>query len=70
MANLQGSVEATNYQTILIELCEGLVNHGFGELKVEVRSLADGSVRLIILCGKSYFYIVKKEIKFDKMNFL
>jgi hypothetical protein len=52
----------TGYHLKAQELATELVNHGFGELTIKVETLKDGSKsKVMISCGKSFVYFVKRE---------
>jgi hypothetical protein len=59
----------TGYHELAANLQSDLVNHGWGELVFRVTSLKDGKAKIEILCGKSYVFIVKKEIRFEDKEF-
>ncbi len=58
-------MDLTGYHLKLIEVASEIVSHGYGKYQVEVSSMKDESVRIIINAGKSYVFFVHKEIKFD-----
>jgi len=51
----------TGYHLKVDELMYDLVNHGGGELKFEVLPLKDNTVKIVITCGRTYAYFIKKE---------
>lgn len=56
----------TSYHAICEQLQGDLVNHGWGEMTFKVSSLKDNTVKVEIICGKSYIFFIKKQIEFDK----
>ncbi len=56
----------TSYHAKLIEIASELVNHGYGQCTIDVCSMKDESVRIIIMAGKHYVFFIKKEIVLDK----
>jgi hypothetical protein len=61
-------IELTGYHAKMVELCVDLVNHGFGEMRVDVKSLKDDTVRVAVMCGKSYVFIIEKEISLENLT--
>mgnify|MGYP003394762567 CR=1 FL=1 len=59
-------LEPTGYHLLSNQLERDLVNHGWGEMTFRVTSLKDQSVKIEVLCGKSYVFIINKEIKFGE----
>ena len=55
----------TGYHELTANLQADLVNHGYGELTFRVTSLKDNTVKVEVLCGKSYIFFIKKQIKFS-----
>lgn len=55
----------TGYHELACHLQSELVNHGWGELTFRVSSLKDNTVKVEVLCGKSYVFFIKKQIDFD-----
>lgn len=55
----------TGYHELSYTLQSELVNHGWGELTFKVSSLKDGKVKIEILCGKSYVFILQRNINFE-----
>ena len=48
-------------------LIDDLVNHGWGQLRVDVTSLKDATVRVDVFCGRQYVFFIKRDIKkFDE----
>ena len=60
----------TGYHDCAMQLQSDLVNHGWGEMTFRVTSLNDNSVKVEILCGKSYIFFIKKNIDFDPNKIL
>lgn len=60
----------TGYHDLACQLQSDLVNHGWGELTFRVSSLKDNTVKVEILCGKSYVYFIEKKIQFDPEHIL
>ncbi len=60
----------TGYHELASKLQSDLVNHGWGELVFRVTSLKDNSVKIELLCGKSYVFFVKKSMKFNSDTLL
>ena len=60
----------TGYHDKFEELAKELVNHGWGELVFRATSLKDNTVKVEILCGKSFVFFIKKEVRFDRENLL
>lgn len=58
-------LQPTGYHEIALVLQSELVNHGWGELTFRVSSLKDNTVKVEVLCGKSYIFFIKKQIQFD-----
>ena len=57
-------LQPTGYMLTFGQLQRDLVNHGYGEMIFRVTSMKDETVRVDILCGKSYVFFLKKEIRF------
>lgn len=59
----------TGYHQKTDELIYDLVMHGGGELKFEVLPLKDNTVKIVVTCGRSYAYFIKKDYqdKFDEI---
>ena len=55
----------TGYHESLFLNAQDLIEHGYGELTLRVSSLKDNTVKVEVLCGKSYVYFIKKNIQFD-----
>jgi len=58
-------VASTIYQPLVLSVMQDIVNHGWGELVFKVESLKDNKVKVVVLAGKSYVYIIKKTIDFS-----
>ena len=54
----------TGYHELSMNLQSELVDHGWGELTFRVSSMKDNTVKVEVLCGKSYVFFIKKEINF------
>jgi hypothetical protein len=52
----------TGYHEMAVKLSSDLVNHGWGEMVFRVSSLKDNTVKVEVLCGKSYVFFIKKSI--------
>ena len=59
-------IEGTGYSELTASLQSDLINHGYGELTFRVSSLKDNTVKVEILCGKSYVFFIKKNIQFNE----
>ncbi len=57
--------QPTGYHEISAQLQTELVNHGWGEMTFRVSSLKDNTVKVEVLCGKSYIFFIKKQIEFN-----
>ena len=55
----------TDYHSLTEQLQDDLITHGYGELTFRVSSLKDNTVKVEVLCGKSYVFFIKKQIQFD-----
>lgn len=49
----------------LIEEARKLVNYGFGEIYVEIKSLADSKVTILIQPALSHKFFVRRELDID-----
>lgn len=58
----------TGYHEKLASLSSRLVEHGWGSLTIEVESMKDNTVKMVIRCGKHYVFFVKKNFKIDQDN--
>ncbi len=58
-------MQGTGYHEVCNSLQNDLVNHGWGELTFKVSSLKDNTVKVEVLCGKSYIFFIKKQIQFN-----
>lgn len=56
----------TGYHELASQLQLDLINHGYGELTFRVTSLKDNTVKVELLCGRSYVFFIKKQIKFNE----
>lgn len=56
----------TGYHEKFEEMAADLIKHGWGELTFRATSLKDNTVKVEILCGKSFVFFIKKEVRFDK----
>jgi len=54
-------VESTSFYLKINQLTSELANHGYGSLTVKVESLKDSNVKLVVECGKSYVFFIKKD---------
>lgn len=59
-------MDLTGYHLKIIEVAKEIVEHGYGKCEIDVVSMKDESVRIIINAGKSYVFFIRKEIIFDK----
>lgn len=57
----------TGYHEKVFDLLNELVGHGWGEIYVKASSLKDDRVKVEIRCGKSYIFLVNKDIDFKDM---
>ena len=60
----------TGYHDKLCDLSTRLVEHGWGSCTIEVESLKDNTVKMVIKCGKHYVYFIKKQITIDQSRLL
>ena len=60
----------TGYHAKLIELGNELVMHGWGAFTCNIVSLKDNTVKVEILCGKSYVFFIKKQLFIDESKLL
>jgi len=56
----------TGYHELTAQLQSDLIDHGYGELTFRVSSLKDNTVKVEVLCGKSYVFFIKKNLKFPE----
>jgi hypothetical protein len=58
-------LQPTGYHALMLTLGNELVNHGWGKMTVTVESLKDRDVKVVIDCGKSHVFFIKKNIVFN-----
>ncbi len=58
-------IAPTSYHEVINQLSNEIVNHGWGEMTFRVSSLKDNTVKVEVLCGKSYIFFIKKQIQFN-----
>lgn len=62
--------ELTGYHARMADLMTDLIQHGWGEINFKVQSQRDDTVKIIVSCGKSYTFVIKKYINFNKDDLL
>lgn len=58
----------TGYHDKLVNLSSTIVEHGWGSITVEVESMKDNTVKMVVKCGKHYVFFIKKNLYMDKTN--
>ena len=58
----------TGYHEKLIDLADDIVTHGFGQMTIDVTSLKDGTVKIVISAGKHWVFFVEKKYDIDNLK--
>ena len=58
----------TGYHDKLVQLSSRLVDHGWGSLTIEVESMKDNTVKMVVKCGKHYVFFIKKQFQINGDN--
>ena len=55
----------SDFDKKLLDVFKEIVEHGFGEIRVDVHETRNMKTKILIIAGKSYVYFVEKTIGFD-----
>ncbi len=56
-------ITQTDYHSTMLSLTDEIVSHGWGELKITVETLkGNETIKLVIVCGKSFVFFIDKNI--------
>ena len=51
------------HEVKVLEVVNSIIEHGFGEMTIQVSEAKNMKTRIVILAGKSYVFFIEKEIE-------